>query len=67
VQVLEGLGEIVEGSTPHAADGALDAGMAGHDHDLHLGALRLHPLQDVETALPVQHQIDEHHTQIRMG
>ncbi len=50
MHVVEGLRQVVEGPAADAADRALDAGVAGHHDDLHLGMLLLQPLQHVEPA-----------------
>jgi hypothetical protein len=67
VDVVEGLGEIVERAAADATDRALDARVAGHHDDLDLGALALQPLEQVEAVRAAQEEIQQHDRQVRVG
>ena len=50
VDVVEGLGEVVEGAAPDAADRALDARVPRHHDHLDLGTLAPHAIEQIEPA-----------------
>ena len=60
LDVVEGLGDVVEGADLGGPHRVLDARLAGHDDDLDLGPPALHQLEQLEAVHAVHQHVDHH-------
>ena len=66
MNIVEGLGEIVEGTASHTPHGALDAGLPGHHDDLHSRAFALQSIEQIESVGASESHVDDHDIEIRI-
>ena len=64
MRIFEGLREVVEGTSPHAPNRALDARVPRHHHDLDIGPIALDPVQELKTRHPAHHEVKQDHLEV---